>query len=82
MLKKRGNVFIQFIIALESRIDSLLFRSSFVTSIYEARQLINHKKICVNGSCITKRSYVLKNNDILSFNFEIKQLVVKKVIQK
>jgi len=68
LFKKRGDVFIQFIIALESRVDTLLYRSGLVLTIFEGRQLINHGFIYVNNLKVTKRSYVLKCNDILSIN--------------
>ena len=51
---------------LETRLDTVLYRSGFAISIFEARQLISHKKILVNGEVINRRSYLLKPNDILS----------------
>lgn len=44
----------KFISILESRLDSVLFRSCLVKSFHEARQLINHKHVYINGvsSCL------------------------------
>ncbi|KAN0042795.1 hypothetical protein ACTFIV_006911, partial [Dictyostelium citrinum] len=51
---------------LEKRIDMILLRSGFVRSIYEARQLINHKHILVNGNIARIPSYTLNVGDIIS----------------
>lgn len=69
-LKFHGDVLIRFIILLESRIDTLLFRSGFVSSIFEARQIINHSAILINNRVIDKRSYTLKSNEMLSISLD------------
>jgi ribosomal protein S4 len=51
---------------LESRLDSLLFRLNWATSVYAAKQLISHGQIYVNGREVTIPGYILKKNDILS----------------
>ena len=66
--KYRGDIIIQFIILLEARLDTILYRTGFVTSMFEARQLINHGNFLVNNVLIKKRSYVLKERDLLSFD--------------
>jgi ribosomal protein S4 len=62
-----GDILHQFIMLLECRLDTLLYRSGMVASIFEARQLINHKNVLVNNNIITKRSYVINNTDIVMF---------------
>lgn len=66
--KYRGDIIIQFIILLEARLDTVLYRTGFVTSMFEARQLINHGNFLVNNQFVKKRSYVLKEHDLLSFD--------------
>lgn len=51
---------------LESRLDVVLYRSNMFASIYEARQYINHEKVCVNGSVVNKPGYVLRLEDMVS----------------
>jgi len=51
---------------LESRLDVVLYRSNLFNSIYTARQFISHKKIYVNGNIITRCSYQLSINDIIT----------------
>lgn len=52
---------------LESRLDVLLFRSGFAVSIDEARQLVSHKKIFVNGQLMARPKYILQPGDIFSY---------------
>lgn len=66
--RTRGNILINFISLLEKRIDTILYRSGCISSIFEARQLISHRKILINNNIVNIRSYILKSNDILSFN--------------
>jgi ribosomal protein S4 len=56
---------------LERRLDVILFRSHFVFSIKEARQLIKHRHIKINKSLVTKSSIKLKDNDIITINSSI-----------
>lgn len=66
--RKRGDIVANFLILLESRIDTILYRTGFVSSIFEARQVISHKKILVNNEVVNVRSYLLKSTDILSIH--------------
>jgi small subunit ribosomal protein S4 len=64
---------------LESRLDVILYRSNMFNSIFSARQAINHKKIYINGLLVTKPSFKVFINDIitisgiLNFYKELKQ---------
>lgn len=56
---------------LESRLDVILYRANFFTSIYAARQFINHKKVLVNGLIESKPGIKLYVNDIISlYNYK------------
>jgi len=50
---------------LENRLDTVLFRSCFVVSFQQARQLINHGKITVNEVKILSSSTKVKKGDII-----------------
>lgn len=52
---------------LESRIDSILFRSCFVNSFYMARQLVNHGFICINTKQTYSKSRLLLVGDLIEF---------------
>ncbi|OGW76827.1 MAG: 30S ribosomal protein S4 [Omnitrophica bacterium RIFCSPHIGHO2_02_FULL_49_9] len=48
---------------LERRLDNVVFRLFFATSRREARQLVNHGHIFVNGKCVNIPSYTVKSGD-------------------
>lgn len=54
------------ILYLEQRLDVLLFRSGLVSTIYEARQLINHKNVIVNGEKNNYISYIIQPGDLIT----------------
>ena len=49
--------------ALESRLDNVVFRMGFSASRREARQLVRHKAISVNGTIVTIPSYQVNPSD-------------------
>lgn len=65
---KKINVFKNFVILLESRLDINLVRLKMAKTIFKAKQLINHKKIKVNSKIISKPNFILQSGDIIKFN--------------
>lgn len=63
--KNKINIFQKFLILLESRLDINLVRLKLVKTIFQAKQLINHKKIKVNNNIIKKPNFLLKKGDII-----------------
>ena len=59
------NIFKNFVILLESRLDINLVRLKLVKTIFKAKQLINHKKIKVNSKIISKPNFILQKGDIV-----------------
>jgi small subunit ribosomal protein S4 len=55
----------RFVSFLERRLDVVLFRSSFCSSLYKARQVINHKGVLVNGKNVDNPSTRLSQLDIV-----------------
>lgn len=55
-----GEVLLQ---SLESRLDNVVYRMGFASSRSEARQLVRHKIITVNGAAVTIPSYQVKPGD-------------------
>ena len=58
-----GEVFMQL---LESRLDNVIFRMGFARTRRQARQLVSHKHIVVNGQVVNIPSYQLKEGDMIS----------------
>jgi small subunit ribosomal protein S4 len=51
---------------LEARLDNVVYRMGFGSTRSEARQLVSHKAIMVNGNIVNVASYVVKPSDVVS----------------
>lgn len=51
---------------LESRLDNVVFRAGFARTRKEARQLVNHGHIRVNGNKVDIPSYLVKQGDVIT----------------
>jgi len=60
---------------LESRLDVILYRSKFSSSIQNARQLIAHGKILVNEKEVKSKSYCLDAGDLISVKADTYALI-------
>jgi small subunit ribosomal protein S4 len=58
-----GTILLQL---LEMRLDNLVFRLGLAPTIPAARQLVNHKHICVNKTCVSIPSYECHPGDTLT----------------
>ena len=61
-------------ILLESRLDSVVFRMGFARTRKEARQVVGHKHITVNGKKINIPSYQCKAGDVIELSEKAKSL--------
>jgi len=59
---------------LERRLDAVVYRAKLSTTIFSARQLINHGHVKVNGKKVNIGSYVLKEEDTIEIRDKSKQL--------
>ena len=50
---------------LELRLDSVVFRMGFARTRREARQIVGHKFVLVNGKCVNIPSYLTKAGDVI-----------------
>lgn len=67
----------------ESRLDTVIYRTSFSLSIKEASQLILHGHLLVNGKSVKSKSYILKTNDLIEVAHNLKsRALVKKSLNK
>lgn len=60
---------------LESRLDNVVYRMGFASTRKEARQLITHKAIMINGKCVNIPSYQVESGDIVSVRERAKEQV-------
>ena len=52
-------------ILLESRLDNVIFRMGFARTRKEARQIVDHKHVTVNGKQVNIPSYLVKAGDVI-----------------
>ena len=72
----RGDTSENLIGLLERRLDAVIYRAKFATTIFSARQLINHNHVKVNGKKENIASYVLKEEDTIEIRDKSKQLAI------
>ena len=58
-----GQTGANLMILLESRLDNVVFRMGFARTRKEARQIVDHKHVPVNGKCVNIPSYLVKAGD-------------------
>lgn len=64
--RRKGNTGETLLQLLESRLDNVVYRMGFGSTRAEARQLVSHKAIMVNGKAVNIPSYSVKLNDVVS----------------
>ena len=63
--KMKGMTGENLMVMLERRLDNVAFRMGFARTRREARQVVDHKHILVNGKCINLPSYQVKAGDVI-----------------
>ena len=61
-------------IMLESRLDNVVFRMGFARTRREARQVVDHKHVMVNGRKVNIPSYLVKAGDVIEITEKAKSL--------
>lgn len=62
---KKGSTGVLLLQMLESRLDNVVYRMGFSRTRAEARQLVSHKSIVVNGKLVNIASYQVKSGDVV-----------------
>jgi small subunit ribosomal protein S4 len=71
--RKRGNTGEQLLALLESRLDNVVYRMGLASTRAEARQLVSHRAIQVNGITLDVPSALVKPNDVVSVREKAKK---------
>ena len=75
-----GEVMLQL---LESRLDNVVYRRGFAKTRSEARQLVSHGHITVNGKKVDIPSYLIKAGDVVAFKEKSKaSSSIKKLVAR
>jgi len=64
--RRKGNTGANLMSLLESRLDNVVYRMGFGSTRAEARQLVSHKAITVNGNPVNIPSYMVKAGDVIA----------------
>ena len=79
--KLKGSTGENLLKLLEGRLDNMVYRMGFAVTRAEARQLVSHKSILVNGQVINIPSYQVNANDEISVTDKAKeQLRIKNAV--
>ena len=62
---KNGTTGENLMILLELRLDNIIFRLGFARTRREARQIVDHKHVLVNGKVVNIPSYLVKAGDVI-----------------
>ena len=70
--RMKGQVGTNLMILLETRLDNVLFRLGFGRTRKEARQIVDHKHVLVNGKAVSVPSYLVKAGDVIEIKEKYK----------
>ncbi len=80
--RRKGNTGSNLLFILESRLDNVVYRMGFGSTRAEARQLVSHKQITVNGNVVNIPSMLVKVGDVIGVREKAKkQIRVQEAIQ-
>jgi small subunit ribosomal protein S4 len=71
--RRTGNTGANLLLLLESRLDNVVYRMGFGSTRAEARQMVSHKAITVNGGVVNIASYLVKAGDIVAVREKAKK---------
>jgi len=71
--RRKGNTGENLLTLLESRLDNVVYRMGFGSTRAEARQLVSHKGITVNGEVVNIASYLVKVGDTIAVRDKAKK---------
>jgi len=71
--RRKGNTGENLLQILESRLDNVVYRMGFGSTRSEARQLVAHKGVTVNGDTVNIPSYLVKAGDVIAVREKAKK---------
>ena len=73
-IKKKGDSTENLVGLLETRLDTVIYRSKFAPTVFAARQLINHGHFRVNKKKVNVSSYTVREDDLIEIKDKSKSL--------
>lgn len=75
-VRRRGDTSENLIELLERRLDAVVYRMKFAVSPFQARQIVNHGHIQVNGKRVNIPSFQVKDGDVVTVKTKSKDLAI------
>ncbi len=75
-IRQKGDSGENLIAILERRLDTIVYRSKFVPTVFAARQFINHGHVKVNGKRVNIASFLLKEGDVVEVKDKSKEMAL------
>ena len=72
--RMKGTTGENLMVMLERRLDSVVFRMGFARTRREARQVVGHKHVLVNGKVVNIPSYLIKAGDVVEIKEKAKSM--------
>ena len=72
--RMKGTTGENLMVMLESRLDNVVFRMGYARTRREARQVVGHKHVSVNGKVVNIPSYLIKAGDVIEITEKAKSL--------
>lgn len=72
-IRSRGDTSENMIELLERRLDAVVYRMKFASTVFASRQIVNHGHILVNGKVVDIPSYRVKDGDEISVSPKMKE---------
>lgn len=73
-IRRTGDSAENLIGLLESRLDNLVYKAKFASTVFAARQFVNHGHVTVNGKKVNIPSYMVKAGDVIEVREKSKGL--------
>lgn len=71
--RRKGNTGANLLALLECRLDNVVYRMGLASTRAEARQLVSHKAIAINGSTVNIASVQVRPNDVITIREKAKK---------
>lgn len=75
-IRQKGDSGENLIALLERRLDTIVYRSKFVPTVFAARQFINHGHVKVNGKRVNISSYRVTEGDVIEVKDKSKEMAI------
>ena len=81
-IRQKGDSGENLIALLERRLDTIVYRSKFVPTVFAARQFINHGHVKVNGKRVNISSYRVTEGDVIEVKDKSKEMAIVVEVMK